>query len=121
MTAGMSARSGASINGMGGRSVGASSFHSAITDGQYHSFGGVRAAGSTLASGRFGGTGFNHAGFVGGNPAWRGGYGYGRYGYGYGRGWGYPGYGWGGWGWGWPYWGWDPYWNPYWSWSLYGY
>jgi hypothetical protein len=134
MNSGMMARSGAGEAGMAGRS--ASNFHSAIADGQFHSFGGARgtAAGSALAGGRFAGNGFNHAGLVGG-AGWRGGFGrgfgYGRGwgGYGWGGGWGWGGWGWGwggwglgwDWGWGWPYWGWDPYWNPYWGWSLYGY
>lgn len=95
--------------------------NSRIADGNFHSFGaaaGARGAATLASSGRVAGNSFNHAGFIGGNGAWRGaGW---RGGWGWGGGWGCCGWGlgwgWGyGWGFGWsPFWAWPPYWyNPW--------
>ena len=99
--------------GASNRMGGPNGMHSAIADGQWHSFGNTHAA---LATGtRFGGNAaFIHGGWgAGGWGGWRGGWGY----RGYGFGWGCWGCGWGygfGWGIGWnPYWAVYPY--PYWD------
>jgi hypothetical protein len=94
---------------------GASSFHSAIADGHWHSFGAARGANSLVAANvhpAFGSV--NHGGFAGNGffrgPAFRGGFGRGGF--------GCCGFGFGlGWGWG-PGWGW---WNPFWLWPSYWY
>lgn len=109
---------GAGRASMAGRS--ASTFHSAIADGQWHSFGAAHGANSLVAANVH--TGFNsfhHATFVSTGfhgPAFYGGYGCCAFGIGFGWGWGW-GSGWG-WGWGNPFWAWPSYWyNPWW----YGY
>jgi len=88
--------------------------HAAIVDGQWHSFGNVHPAGSTLNSNR---VGVATASF---STTWHG--------VGW---WGHPAsFGWGccGWGWGWGFgfgfgfgFGWGSLWSPYWYWPPYSY
>ena len=98
-----------------------------IADGQWHSFGAPRSAGSDMA------TSVNHTAVVS-STAWHGNHwngwhgGWGWHGHG---GWGWPGWNWGwgccgwgfgfgwGWGWGWGY-GWGA-WGPFWAWPAYWY
>jgi hypothetical protein len=102
---------------MSGRGAGGSNFHSAIADGQWHSFGAARGANSLVAANlRPGFNSFNRG--FGGNsffrgPGFRGGFGCCAFGLGFGWGWGW---GWGsGWGWANPFWAWPSYWyNPWW-------
>jgi len=97
--------------------------HSAVADGQWHSFAAPRteiARASTTTT-------FNRAGLVSSNLAWhgnnwggwrggwRGGWGWGWPGWNWGWGWGCCGWGWGGWGIGWASWG------PFWAWPSYWY
>jgi hypothetical protein len=102
--------------------------HSAVADGQWHSFTAQRteiARASTTTT-------FNRAGLVSNNLGWRGN----RWGNGFGwrGGWGWPGWNWGwGWGWGccgwgWGFgWGWGGWgigwasWGPFWAWPSYWY
>ena len=107
------ARSGSSGSRNGASTA---SFHSAIADGQWHSFGGAHGAvGSGLTANAR--TGVNNSfsrngGFAHGGYGGRGYYGGGYRGY---------GYGWGGcWGCGWGF-GWGLGWNPFWYWPSYWY
>jgi hypothetical protein len=97
-----------------GRGRGANGFHSAIADGQWHSFGGARGANSLVAGNAHPGFGSFNRGF-GGRAGFRGPWFHGGFG-----GFACCGFGLGlGWGWGWgPGWGW---WNPFWLWPSYWY
>jgi hypothetical protein len=96
---------------------------SAVADGQWHSFGAARGTGGALGTHAAAATSVNHfvgshAGFAGGNAAFRGGFG--RDGFGFRGGFFAPGFrfgccglGFGWWGWGW--------WDPFWAWPPYSY
>lgn len=113
-------------SGFAGRNGAAgSTFHAAVADGNWHSFGGVHNTSASMrASITSRGTGFgiNHAAFFNGTGAWRNNWGGWRGGWGgwgccgWGWGWGWGGWWWGGWGWGWsPFWNWGPYaYDPWW-------
>jgi hypothetical protein len=95
--------------------------HSAVADGQWHSFAAPRAEIARASAT----TTFNRAGLVSSNLGWRGNNwggwrgGWGWPGWNWGWGWGCCGWGWGfGWGVGWsawtPFWAWPPYWYDPW-------